>query len=74
MKRTLISETIKKAGDKVKVIGWADTVRSHGKLVFVDLRDSSGVLQLFFDPKNEDLLTQAKNIKAEWVLEQERLN
>lgn len=69
MKRILISETIKKAGDKVKVIGWADTVRSHGKLVFIDLRDKSGVLQLFFDPKNESLLSQAKDVKAEWVLE-----
>ena len=69
MKRILISETIGKTGEKIKVIGWVDSTRSHGKLVFLDLRDKSGIIQLFIDPKNEKLLTLAKETRNEWVIE-----
>lgn len=46
MERTLISQTIKKAGEKVRVSGWVNTRRDHGKLVFIDLRDRSGLVQI----------------------------
>jgi aspartyl-tRNA synthetase len=45
MERTLVSETIKKIGEKVKLLGWADTIRDHGKIAFVDLRDRTGIVQ-----------------------------
>lgn len=46
MKRTLIIETIKKTGEKVLLLGWINKRRDHGKIVFIDLRDRSGTIQL----------------------------
>lgn len=69
MKRSLNRETIKYLGKRVKACGWVDTIRSHGKIIFVDLRDRSGILQLLFDTRNKELLSQAQKVKPEWVIE-----
>lgn len=45
MERTLICETPKKVGEKIKLNGWIDSIRDHGKIAFVDLRDRSGIVQ-----------------------------
>ena len=45
MERTLICETPKKVGEKVKIDGWIDSIRDHGKITFLDLRDRSGIIQ-----------------------------
>ena len=45
MERTLSSETLEKVGQKVKLLGWAATIRDHGKITFVDLRDRKGIIQ-----------------------------
>ncbi len=45
-KRTLIKELAEKVGKKVVLYGWVDSVRDHGKVVFIDLRDRSGLVQL----------------------------
>jgi aspartyl-tRNA synthetase len=66
MSRTIIGETIKNIGEKVKVAGWVDSYRSHGKIIFIDLRDKSGTLQVVF---SSDLLEQAKELRPEWVIE-----
>jgi len=70
MKRTLSLETAKKIGEKVKVNGWANTVRKHGKVIFIDLRDRTGLLQLVFTSK-KSFYEVAQKIKPEWVLEVE---
>ena len=46
MERTLAKETVKKVGEKVLLKGWVQARRDHGKLVFIDLRDRSGVVQV----------------------------
>jgi nondiscriminating aspartyl-tRNA synthetase len=46
MERTLAQETVKKVGKKIKLFGWVDRRRDHGKLVFIDLRDRSGIVQV----------------------------
>ena len=46
MERTNVLETTKKIGKKVKLAGWVYARRDHGKLVFIDLRDRSGLVQI----------------------------
>lgn len=46
MKRCLAAETISNISKEVTLMGWADTVRSHGKISFIDLRDRSGIVQM----------------------------
>jgi len=45
MERTLSSETLEKIDQKVKLLGWAATIRDHGKITFIDLRDRKGIVQ-----------------------------
>ena len=52
LKRTYIGNlNEKEKGRKVKVQGWIDTIREHGKLIFFDLRDISGILQVVISAK-----------------------
>lgn len=46
MERTLAKDIVKKVGDKVTLEGWVQTRRDHGKLVFFDLWDRSGLVQI----------------------------
>jgi aspartyl-tRNA synthetase len=68
MERTLVVDTIDKIDETVKVCGWVKTRRDHGKIIFIDLRDRSGVLQCVITPetKNYDV---AQGIRSEYVLE-----
>jgi aspartyl-tRNA synthetase len=45
MERTLISETIKKVGEKVRICGWVQIVRDQGAIKFLILRDRTGIIQ-----------------------------
>jgi len=67
--RFLVSETAKHIGEKVKVFGWVNVRRAHGKILFIDIRDRSGVLQLVFGPFNNEIYEKAQNLRSEWVIE-----
>jgi nondiscriminating aspartyl-tRNA synthetase len=58
MERTLIAETIKKVGQKVRICGWVNTRRDHGKMVFIDVRDRTGIIQVVGGNELGDLKPQ----------------
>lgn len=45
MERTLVCGVSKKVGEKIRLEGWVNSIRDHGKITFIDLRDRSGVVQ-----------------------------
>jgi len=45
MDRTLAVNTSQKIGEKVKLLGWVNSIRDHGKVSFIDLRDRTGIVQ-----------------------------
>lgn len=54
-------------GQKVVLMGWVDVRRDHGSLVFIDLRDREGIVQVVLDP-NKAETSSAKNLRGEFVL------
>ncbi|MBU3918375.1 aspartate--tRNA ligase [Patescibacteria group bacterium] len=70
MKRTKIKEAPKHIGEKIKVAGWINSCRSHGKIIFIDIRDESGVLQtVFLSSLKTEVVEKAKLVRDEWVVE-----
>lgn len=67
--RTLIRETSEKIGETVLVKGWVHARRDHGKLIFIDLRDRSGLLQVVFNPQvSEKAYKLANELRGEYVV------
>ncbi len=65
--RTNIKDIIKKEGEIIEIYGWVANRRDHGKLIFIDLRDRSGVVQVVFNPKSKNY-DIAQKFRTEWVL------
>jgi aspartyl-tRNA synthetase len=55
-------------GSTVSVAGWVHRRRDHGGVIFVDLRDRSGLLQIVFDPDVAAVFTEAERLRGEWVI------
>lgn len=55
-------------GMRVRLIGWVQSIRDHGGLFFIDLRDREGLTQIVFDPQNEKF-KEIKNLRDESVIE-----
>jgi aspartyl-tRNA synthetase len=55
-------------GNIVTVAGWAHRRRDHGGVIFVDLRDREGLLQIVFDPDTADVFAMAERVRNEFVL------
>jgi aspartyl-tRNA synthetase len=55
-------------GSTVAVAGWIHRRRDHGGVIFVDLRDRSGLLQIVFDPDAADVFAEAERLRGEWVI------
>lgn len=58
-----------KIGETVTVAGWVNSRRDHGGIIFIDLRDKSGLVQLVADPSDsKDALVIAETVRDEFVL------
>jgi nondiscriminating aspartyl-tRNA synthetase len=69
MNRTLIKDTPELSDKEVTVSGWVDARRDHGKLIFIDLRDRTGLLQVVFNPQvSSKAHAIAQNLKNQDVL------
>ena len=55
-------------GQEIEVCGWVHRRRDHGGVIFIDLRDREGVLQVVFDPDRAEIFAQAERIRSEYVL------
>lgn len=66
--RTMIAQTPELVGQSVRLCGWVQIVRAHGKLIFFDLRDRSGIIQAVATPK-APFFDLAKEARPEWVVE-----
>ncbi len=71
--RTLIKDTPHKIGEIVTLKGWVHGRRDHGKLIFIDIRDRWGMVQVVFTPGDKELLAIANHLRSEWVIELEGL-
>jgi aspartyl-tRNA synthetase len=69
IKRTHYCGNINKSlvGQKVVLMGWVNTRRDHGSLVFIDLRDREGIVQVVLDPKKDET-SSAKDFRGEYIV------
>src|SRR3989344_485523 len=68
MLRTHTNETKDLIGKEVNLFGWVNVRRDHGKIIFIDLRDRSGVIQMVFVPSNKEIYEKATQLRSEWVI------
>jgi aspartyl-tRNA synthetase len=69
MERVLTADTVDKVGQEVTVKGWVHARRDHGRLIFIDLRDRSGLLQVvFWGGGDAELFKQAERLRSEFVV------
>ena len=69
MERIYIKDIKNKIGEDVKLAGWVDVRRDHGKLIFIDLRDMSGKVQMVALPNHKEAHEIASKLRSEWVVE-----
>ena len=66
--RILAAETSKKVGENITVAGWVHSRRDHGGLIFIDLRDHTGLVQLVINPDKKDTFSLAESLRDEFVV------
>lgn len=61
--------SLKEVGASVTLVGWVNSLRDHGGVLFIDLRDREGMTQLIVDPKQPELESAIGALKSETVIE-----
>ncbi len=68
MERTFTTAATERIGQQVTVKGWVNTRRDHGGVIFIDLRDHKGLLQLTFRPEAGEAFHVAEQLRDEFVI------
>ena len=68
MKRSLALESNEAIGQQIMLMGWVNSRRDHGGVIFIDLRDESGIVQLTIHPDHESAFKIAEDARDEYVL------
>ena len=58
----------KDQGEKIEVVGWVHRRRDHGGVIFFDLRDESGILQIVYNPEDAEVFQLAEKCRNEYVI------
>lgn len=66
--RTLTKDTPNQVGQELTVQGWVQSRRDHGGLIFIDLRDHTGLLQLVINPDTAEAFKLAETLRDEFVI------
>lgn len=68
MDRIFIDELKDHLNKEVSIFGWVHVRRDQGKMIFIDLRDTTGKVQMVVLPNHTEALEVAKNVRSEWVI------
>ncbi len=68
MKRIFVLETLNRVGEEVLLKGWVHVRRNMGKMIFIELRDRTGIIQVVFHPGNPEALAAAADLRSEYVV------
>lgn len=66
--RILAIDTVNHIGGRIRVEGWVHNRRDHGGLIFIDLRDHTGIVQLVINPEHATAFAVAEEIRDEYVI------
>lgn len=66
--RILTDETVQHVGSEVSVAGWVHSRRDHGGLIFIDVRDHHGLVQLVVHPEQAEAFAHAEELRDEFVV------
>jgi len=69
MKSIWLKDLKEYKNQQVHLFGWVNSRRDHGKIIFIDLRDRSGLVQLVFIPQHSEIYQKADSLRLEWVIE-----
>ena len=71
MKRTYTQDAVQMVGQSLSLSGWVHSRRDHGGLIFIDLRDHTGLLQLVINPETSAAFSIAEDVRDEFVIRAE---
>jgi len=66
--RTYVTDTVTQVGQQVTLKGWVNSRRDHGGLIFIDIRDHTGVAQLAIRPEQAEAFGLAEQLRDEFVI------
>ena len=67
--RFWIENTPQQVNKEISLYGWVDSRRDHGKIIFIDLRDRTGKVQVVFSPDKKEVYELSSKLRTEWVIE-----